>query len=216
MILEFVVKRANKEIPMTERHLCEAIYVILRRLPTSRRANLPFKKHKPSHGYPRTFRKRHAKLMKFVNPLRQEAKIFRSVDTEALTTPFATVERLVKDDNIDASRIFNLNEVGVTADRDTSGKLSFKGLMLRKGVQYFITCAFSYQNRITMIPVIHASGECGPPLFVIKGKHVTSRKVLRIGYVYSEPRFANYTVIQSWLPGQEEQELIELILFCGL
>ena len=144
MTLEFVVKHANKEIPMTERHLCEAIYVILRRLPTSRRVTLPSKKHKPSHRYFHTFRKRHAKLMKFGKPLRQEAKRFRSVNMEALTTPFATLERLIKDKNIDASSIFNLDEVGVTPDRDASGKLSFKRLMPRKGVQYFITCAFSY------------------------------------------------------------------------
>ena len=78
MILEFVVKHATKGIPMTERHLCEAISIILRRLSPSRRVNLPFKKHKLSPGYLRAFRKSHAKVFKFGKPPRQETKRFRS------------------------------------------------------------------------------------------------------------------------------------------
>ena len=216
MILEFVVKHANKGIPMTERHLCEAISVVLRRLLPSRRVTFPFKKHKPSPGYLGAFRKRHAKVIKFGKPLRQEAKRFRSVNMEALTTHFASVEKRIKDNDIDASRIFNLDEVEVKPDRDASGKLSCKRLMPRKGVQDFITCAFYYQNRATMMPVINASGECGPPFFVVKGKRAPYRKVLRSGAVYSETPLSNYPVIQSWLPGQKEGELIEIILFRGL
>ena len=95
-ILEFVVKHANKGIPMTERDVCEEISVILRRLPPSRRVTLPFKKHQLSPRYLRAFRKRNAKLIKLGKLLRQKAKRFSSVNMEALTTHFATMENALK------------------------------------------------------------------------------------------------------------------------
>ena len=76
--------------------------------------------------------------------------------------------------------------MGVTPDGEASGKLSCKRIMPRKGLQDFITCAFSYQNRVTMMPVISASGECDLPLFFINGKRVPYRKILHSGAVYSE------------------------------
>lgn len=186
MILEFVVKHVNKGIALPELHLCEATYVILRGLPPSRRMKFPFKRNRPSPEYLRTFRKRQAEEIKFGKTLLQEEKRFRSVNMEALTTDFATVERYINDNHTDASRIFNLDEVGVTPDREVSRKLCGKRLMPREGVQDLTTCEFSYENRVTKMLIINVSGKCCPPLFVVKGRGIPYRTVLRSGAVYSK------------------------------
>ena len=58
--------------------------------------------------------------------------------------------------------------------------------MHKNGGQDFIGADFSYENRITMMPIINADGDCAPPLFVMKGKRVPYREVLQNGIVLPE------------------------------
>ena len=140
--------------------MCEAISVVLGKLTPARRLTLPFKRDKPSAGYLRAFRRRHGKVIRFGKPLRQEAKRFRAVNAESLTTHFATIEKLIAEHNIDSSRLFNLDEVGVSPGKDADGQLACRRLMHMSGGQDFITADFSYENRITMMPIIGADGDC--------------------------------------------------------
>ena len=147
---------------------------------------LPFKHDVPSHVYLGAFRRRHAEKIKFGRPLSQESKRFAVVNIDSLSTHFGTIEKLVNDNDIDASRIFNLDEVGICPNKDASGRLACKNIMPRRGNQDFVAPLFKYEDRVTMMPVISAAGEAGPPLFVIKEKRMAYRNVLRNGKTYIE------------------------------
>ena len=90
------------------------------------------------------------------------------------------MEKLVKDNSIDSSRLFNRDEVEVSLGKDADGNMACKRLMHRNGVQDFICADFSYDNRITMMPIISANGDCAPTLFVIKRKRIPYRAVLKM------------------------------------
>ena len=184
-IVDFILRNATKGVPLTQRQLLPA-----------RRLLLPFKRDKPSVGYLRAFRRRHGKQIRFDKPLRQEAKRFWAINAESLTTHFAIIERLITEHSIDSSLLFNLDEVGVSPGKDADGNLACRRLMHKNGGQDFIGADFFYENRITMMPIISADGDCAPPLFVTKGKRVPYREVLKNGTIFPEtplsrlPRFA--------------------------
>lgn len=96
---------------------------------------MPFKRDKPSSSYLRAFRRQHAIFRRIVKPLRLEANRLRAVNAQALTTHFATMEKLVNEYGIDSYRLFNLNEFGVSPVKDTDGSLACKRLMHKNGVQ---------------------------------------------------------------------------------
>ena len=190
-IVDFVLHYATTGVPLTQRHLCEAISVVLGNLTPARRLTLPFKRDKPSAGYLRTFRRRHGKVIRFGKPLRQEPKRFRGVNSESLTTHFATIEKLIAEHNIDSSGLFNLVKVGVSPGKDADVQLACRRLTNKSGRQDFIIADFTYENRITMMPIINAESassddDCAPPLFVMKGKRVPYKEVLQNGNVLPE------------------------------
>ena len=123
-IVDFILRNATKGVPLTQRHLCEAISVALGNVTPARRLTLPFKRDKPSAGYLRAFRRRHGNVIRFGKPLRQEVKRFRATNAESLTTHFATIEKLIAEHKIDSSRLFNLDKVDVSPGKDADGQLA--------------------------------------------------------------------------------------------
>ena len=119
-------------------------------------------------------------------PSPKRNKRFSVVNTQPVTTHFAVIEKLITDNAIDEYRFFNLEEVGVTPGKDAHGKRSCRRLMPRRGNQDFKAVDFSYLNRITMMPVVSAAEEAGPPAIVVKGKKIPYRDVLQNGNVRTE------------------------------
>ena len=108
------------------------------------------------------------------------------MNSEVLTTHFATVEKLIVENHLDVSRIFILDESAVTLEQDMHGMTSSKRLMPRSGCEDLRMPEFRNLNRVTSMSVICASGSCAPPLFVFKGIKLPYRAVLKDGCVTTE------------------------------
>ena len=180
LLVAFLVKFAQKGVPLSQQHLREAVETIIGRMLLARRLHLPFSRFSPGPAFLRSFRRRHARSICFAKPLRHDAKRFYALNSTVLTTHFATVERLIADHSLDASCIFNLDETGVSPEKDITG-ITSKRFMPRFGSR---DCKLPIQkrlDRITMMHVICANGEAGPPLFVFKRSRLPFRMLVRDG-----------------------------------
>ena len=191
LIVSFLLKFAQRGMPLTQLHLREAIKIIVEGMPPARRQALPFKSDGPSQYYIRIFRKRHASSLSFCKPLRQEAKRFSAVNADVLTKHFSVLEKHISENDLDASRIFNLDEAGTTPEKDITGIAAARRLMPRPGEKDVKMPQFKKLNRVTMMPIVSAAGEAAPPLFVFKGSRVPFRTVLRAGRIVDETPISN-------------------------
>ena len=185
-LVSFLVSFANRGVPLTQAHLREAVAIMVNGTDPTRRMLLPFRRGVPGSGYLRGFRRRHKEKLAFGKPVRQEAKRFAQVNAGVLTTHFATLKKLREENNLDAPRIFNLDESGVTPERDLHGVTASKRLMPRSGCRDICMPEFRNLHRVTIMPVISASGETAPPLFLFKGLRLPYRTLLGNGEVITE------------------------------
>lgn len=186
VVVELLCRYSDKGIPLNRQHAAEAFEIIINRFPPARRAALPFRDGRPGAHFLRNFMKRNEDRLCFGRPLRQEAKRFTATNAEALTAHFANLARLVEDLNLDASRVWNLDETGGTPGKDISGASAPRRFLRRDGTRDVKVGDFMNVNRVTMMPVVSAAGDCGPTLFVFKGTNVPYRNVLRNGVVVTE------------------------------
>lgn len=107
----------------------------------------------------------------------QEEKLFAAVNAETLTTHFATLRALCEEYKLDAERVWNLDETGVTPGRDAKGKIrTFR--VVRQGTASNVRVpVFFYTHRVTIMPCVSAGGPQGPSLRVFKGTRLPCRKV---------------------------------------
>ena len=79
----------------------------------------------------------------------------------------------------DSTRIVNDDESRVPRERNMHGFTSAKTLIPWSGCKD--VCIFEFRNlsRITIMPVIIATGFCAPPLFVFNGAKLPRRTVLK-------------------------------------
>lgn len=171
-VVSLLTRYAERGIPLRRSHLQEAIEIVIARMPAARRMFLPFKNGKPGTRYLRNFTKRHAMILKFARPLRQEACRFCACNAETLTSHLATVEKIVIENNIDPERMWNLDESGATPGRDANGKDKRKVYMTRAGAKDAKIGSFLNSNRVTIMPVISAAGRMTSPLFVFRDKRL--------------------------------------------
>ena len=122
MVLTLLFRYADRGIPLRSRHVKEAIEIIVSRMTPGRRLSLQFKNGSPGSHYLRDFTRRHRTKIRFAKPLRQEALRFNAMNGDALTTHFAIIEKIIREHQIDASRIWNCDETGATPGRDANGK----------------------------------------------------------------------------------------------
>lgn len=181
VIVELLCKYSDKGIPLLRRHLIEACAIFISTMPVNRRKLLPFKYGVPGNRFIRCFIKRHSNTLCFSKPLRQEPERFRAVNAEVLVEHFAQLEKLIKTYNIDDTRIWNLDECGGTPGRDVIGNTHASRITRKHGGRDYKLPAFVRTNRVTLMPVVSASGDTGPPLFVFKGKLLLYRTVLQNG-----------------------------------
>ena len=199
LIVPFLQTFAHRGIPLSQNHLKEAIAIYVNRMDPTRRLLLPFRCGIPGRAFLRGFRNRHKATLSFSKPLRQESNRFAAVNSEVLTTHFAIPEKLIVENNLDASRIFNLDESGVTPEKDIYGVTSSKRLMPRSGCKDLRTPEFRNLNRVTIMPVISASGSCAPPLFVFKAIKLPYRSVLKHECVSQRKRLFRAFRRDRWL-----------------
>jgi len=120
-IIATLLSFADRGVPLNRRHLKEAIKTFVSHLPASRRASIRFREGIPGYRFLRDFEKRHESRIVFGRGTRQEAKRWAAVNGETLSTHFATLEKIITDNNIDSSRVWNLDETGGTPGKDVVG-----------------------------------------------------------------------------------------------
>lgn len=203
-VCDVLLQYSGQGVPLTTAHLCDAIEILVSALPDERRARMLFKQGRPTVKYCRSFRKRHAHRLRFCRPLRQESKRFAACNADSLTTHFATLSTLIERFDLDAQRIWNLDETGATPDKDVNGRSSSRRFMDRRGVQDLKIAEFRRTHRVTMLPVISAAGQNGPTLFIFKGRRMPYRQILRRGVVHTET-FAELLPRGSLIAFREER-----------
>ena len=134
----------------------------------------------------RSFERQHRSILKVCVSAYNEAKLYAAVSAETLTAHIAKIEVLVQHFQIDAKRFWNLDETGTTPVKDTRGNFRQKHYIRRGGACEHRVPDFDHASRVTVLPVVSASGETGPPLFVFKGKCIPYRQVLVGGALRAE------------------------------
>ena len=133
-----------------------------------RLSKLLFKSGRPGRKLPQVFQRRHKGKLIFTRLTRQESVRFAACNGATLITHFATLEKLIQENNINASRVWNLDESGATLGKDVNGSSAWKRLMRRNGTRDMMIVQFKNVTRVTMMPCISAAVHCAPSLFVLK------------------------------------------------
>ena len=183
VVLEALFYYSDCGVPLTRRNVQEALQIFIEQMPESRRNALPFTNGKPGEKFMRSFEKRYRNELKVSTPVCHEAKRHAAVNAETLCIHFAKIERLVDKYKIDKQRMWNLDETGTTPGKDSKGATRQRRYMRRTGAGEMRVPEFVRTSRATVMPVVSADGEQGPPLFVFKGKRLPYREVLVEGRV---------------------------------
>ena len=191
LLVSFLIKLANRGVPLTQEHLQEAVKILVNGMDPKRRFMLPFRHGVPGRAFLGGFRQRHKDKLSFAKPVRQEAIRFSQVNADALTTHFATLDNPIREHDLDSNRIFNLDESGITPDRDMYGITSAKRFMPRSACRDLCTPEFRNLNRVTHMPIISASRACAPPLFVFKGLRLPYRTIVKDGHIVTQTPLYN-------------------------
>jgi hypothetical protein len=96
------------------------------------RAKLRFVNGIPGKTFLRSFEGRHANNIRFGRASKQEAVRYLAGNWDVLTTHLAAIENIIISNDIDACRIFNLEECGCTPGKDVSGVTHKKAYMRAK------------------------------------------------------------------------------------
>ena len=111
-------------------------------------------------------------MVSFRRACPQQAVRFNAVNGEYLITHFATFEKPIHKYNIYDSRLFNLDEVGASPEKDLGNKDSARRHMPRSGCQDTHMAAIADKNRITIMAVVCADGEHAPLLLFLKSSRI--------------------------------------------
>jgi hypothetical protein len=128
-----------------------------------------------------SFVKRNATQIRLARASRQEAARFDATSAKSLTIHFASIEKIIKDNDVDADRIFNLDEVGAAPGKDVSGRSREKTFTSAEGRGVLRAPEFLGVSRVAMVPAVSASGWRAPNMFIFKAKTLPYRVVSRCG-----------------------------------
>lgn len=186
LIVQMLLTYADRGVPLTRIHLTEAISLFVKQLPHQRRKSIPFANGRPGVKFLRSFERRHRERLRFAVPVRQEAKRFAAVNARTLAYHFETLKELMLEHNIDAHRLWNLDETGSTPGRDASGNGKRRRYLRRRGELDLKLPDFVRTGRTSLMPVVSAAGDVGPPLFVFKGTSLPYRNVIENGNIVTQ------------------------------
>ena len=148
---------------------------LVKSFPLERQKKIPFIDGKPGRCFLRLFAKRNQHLIRFRRASKQEQARWRATNADSLTWHFAQIEAIIRDHNIDPSRLPNLEETGTTPENDCTQSVRSKGYYMRGNPPEQQAPVFSNVKRITTLPVIFADGNVSRPMFVIQGTRVKFR-----------------------------------------
>lgn len=164
------VRRADIGKPYSRVGLINVVAVFCSTLSAERQSRLPFRDLRPGPDFIRNFISRNDERLRLGRPAKESEQRWRAYIADCLTTHLDVFEKQLHDDNVDASRLYNLDETGITPNKDTSGRLPCRHV-LRSGKSQssqLRQSSFFYIHRITMMATVCADGTKFSPLFVIK------------------------------------------------
>ncbi len=161
--------------------MCEAIKTLTDTFTNQRRLQLLFFEKGTSNEYLRKFEKRHKIELKFNRTTPQEAKRHIAVNAETVATHFATHRNIMDTNNIDSTRISNLDETGCSPGKESISKAR---RYTRRSTESDIKMPkFENDARITMLAVVNAEGDTVLPLFAFSGSRMPFRNIIVDGQV---------------------------------
>jgi hypothetical protein len=132
VVVEMLVHFADCAVPLTRNDVADAMAVLVDRMDENRRAKLRLVNGIPRKSFLRGFEGRHANNIRFGRASKQEAVRYLAGNGDVLTTHLAAIENIIRINDIDACRIFNLDECGCKPGKDVSGVTHKKVCMRAK------------------------------------------------------------------------------------
>ena len=111
----------QRGLALVQQRLCETFELIVGGMTPARCLLLPFSKFSHWRAFLLSFCCLHAKSIRFDRPIRQDPKRLSAVTSTVLTSHLANRQLVMADHSVDASRIFNLDETGVSHGKDVTG-----------------------------------------------------------------------------------------------
>ena len=121
-IVELVLHHADLGVLMNRHYLPEAVSAVILSIPPERQAKLRFPDNRPGKNWTRNLYQRHKPALQNAVTCILEQKRYASVNAVTCASHFAALEELIRKYKLDAERIWNLDETGVTPGRDERGK----------------------------------------------------------------------------------------------
>lgn len=183
VIVDTILSYCDKGLPLQRSDIVDAVEILISTLPKERQTKTNFKDNRQGRKFVRLFLQRHSSKICLGRPRKEQELRFRSCNAETLSTHFAALKKVIEDNNIDSSRICNLDETGSTPEKEANGRINKKRVLRSGKVRTSVVRVptFTNVNRVTIVPAIFANGECADPLFVIKGKHIPYREIIISG-----------------------------------
>ena len=172
IIVETLRKFAARQYPLSREKLLDAVTLFCFKLPLERQQKLRFKNQRPRVKFGQSFVKSHKLLIRFAKPSYQEGKRYRATNAVNLVSYAADLKEIIEVNNIDDSRIANIDESGFSPDRDRLGSTAQKRYGTKGTPIYRKLVRFKYRNRITLLPTAFADGSTGPPFWGFKGTNI--------------------------------------------
>lgn len=177
-----ILQRYSDRGNLTRGDLIDTVEILVTTFPAERQNALRFVNGRPGRSFCRGFEKRHRDAICFKKPSPQEAARFRATNADNMTSHFAAIERIIHENDIDAARLANLDESGITPGNYQSRVGKKKVYCTRYATQHKQTAETSSPesgniNRVTLVGVVFASGEAGGPTFIFEGTKLRYRTV---------------------------------------
>ena len=150
----------------------------------------------------------------FKRSSKEEDLRWRSCNAETLTTHMGSIRKLIKENNISPDCIVNIDETGMSPKKDglrSDKRKSYHTIGSRPERRSPI---FRNIEQITLLPVVFANGDCGRPLFFLKGKQIKYQ-------VVDEDTSKNVETVANCLPEgsltvlSENVERVDSAIFFG-
>lgn len=165
MLVQLLCRYSDRGVSLSRAHLYEATAIIVTKMSSERRKNLQFKNGMPGKKWLQCITERHSRSLSFMKPTCQEALRFAACNGDTMATHFATLEKVLKEHNIDDKRVWNLDECEATPGKDLNARLGSKRFLRKDSGKDIKVASFLNLQRVTMMPAISASGNTALPLF---------------------------------------------------
>ena len=172
VIVSLITQYGAKGFPLGREDVADAVEILVNSLPPERQVSLPFLNNRPGKKFLRNFQDRNKEAIVFKRSSKEEDLRWRSCNAETLTTHMASIGKLIKENNISPDCIVNIDETGMSPNKDGLRSDKRKAYHTRGSRPERRSPIFRNIEHITLLPVVFANGDCGRPLFVLKGKQL--------------------------------------------